>query len=98
MGAMPNPSRRPTWVRTIDRYPDTTSADDFIAMDGETEVGMVKFMAIGIDAGSWMWSMLLTHSGPAFSRPTNGLTPTRKEAARDLIACWQKFRAYYGLG
>jgi len=42
-------------------------------------------------------SMLLTHPGPAFQRPTNGLTPTRKEAARDLIACWQKFRAYYGI-
>ena len=60
----------------------------FIAMDGEVEVGTVKFMAVGIDAGSWMWSMWLTHPGPAFNRPTNGRTPTRKEAAQELVACW----------
>jgi hypothetical protein len=54
-------------------------------------------MAAGIDVGSWMWSMLLTHPGPAFRRPTNGLTPTRKEAAHDLVKCWHKFRAYYGI-
>jgi len=95
---MPEPLRRLTWVRVGDRYPDVAGTPDhFIALDGEVEIGVVKFMADGIDAGSWMWSMLLTHPGPAFSRPTNGLTPTRKEAARDLIACWQKFRAYYGL-
>jgi hypothetical protein len=68
--------------------------DDFIAIDGDIEVGVVKFIADGIDAGSWIWSMTLVHPGPVFKRPTNGLTPTRKEAARDLIACWQKFRAY----
>ena len=94
---MPETSRRPTWVRESDRYPDATSLDSFIALDGEVEVGVVKFMAAGIDAGSWMWSMLLTHPGPAFKRPTNGLTPTRKEAAHDLIKCWHKFRAYYGI-
>jgi hypothetical protein len=94
---MPETVRRPTWVRESDRYPDATAVDSFIAMDGETEVGVVKFMATGIDAGSWMWSMLLTHPGPAFRRPTNGLTPTRKEAAHDLVKCWHKFRAYYGI-
>ena len=25
----------------------------------------------------WMWSMLLTHPGPAFRQPTNGRTLTR---------------------
>ena len=57
----------------------------------------MKFVAIGTDAGSWMWSMRLTHPGPTFNRPTNGLTPTRKEAARELLECWHKFRAYYGI-
>ena len=95
---MPETSRSLTWVRIGDRYPDLAGEPDwFLALDGETEVGIVKFLPTGVDAGSWMWSMLLTHPGPAFKRPTNGTTPTRKEAARDLIACWQKFRAYYGI-
>ena len=72
-------AHRLTWVRSTDRYPDATATDSFIALNGEEEVGVVTFMAAGIDAGSWMWSMLLTHPGPAFNGRTNGLTPTRKE-------------------
>ena len=95
---MPESTRRVTWVRAGDRDPDLKDdLDHFIALDGEVEVGVVKFMAAGIDAGSWMWSMLLVHPGPAFKRPTNGLTPTLKEAAQELVACWRKSRAYYGL-
>jgi hypothetical protein len=72
-----------TWVRIGDRYPDLKGElDHFLALDGEAEVGMVRFNPAGIDAGSWMWSMLLVHPGPAFRRPTSGTTPTRREAAR----------------
>ena len=95
---MPETSRRLRGVRAGDLDPDLKDdLDHFLALDGEEEVGVVKFLAAGTDAGSWMWSMLLTHPGPAFKRPTNGLTPTRKEAAHDLIKCWHKFRAYYGI-
>ena len=96
---MPETSRTLRWARVADHYADLAGeADHFIALDGEgQEIGVVKFVAIETDAGSWMSSMRLTHPSPTFKRPTNGLTPTRKEAAHDLIKCWQKFRAYYGL-
>ena len=95
---MPETSRRLRWVRVTDHYADPAwEADHFIALDDEgQEIGVVKFVAIGTDAGSWMWSMRLTHPSPAFNRRTNGLTPTRKEAAQELLACWHKFAAYYG--
>ena len=41
--------------------------------------------------------MLLTHPGPAFDQPTNGRTPTRGEAGRELLDCWRTFRRFYGL-
>ena len=74
---MPETTRRLTWVRAVDRYPDLEDdLDHFIALDGEVEVGVVKLMPA--PAGEeWMWSMWLTHPGPAFKRPTNGRTPTR---------------------
>jgi hypothetical protein len=87
-----------TWVRAGDRYPDLKGEpDSFIALDGETEIGIVKFIPTGIDAGSWLWSMLLTHPGPAFKWPTSGTMPTRREAARELLECWQAFRKWFGL-
>jgi len=94
---MPELSRRPTWVRAGDRYPDLKGVpDDFIAMDGEVEVGTVKLVPAPAEA-EWMWSLYLVHEGPRFGVPTNGRTQTRGEAARELIECWQKFRAYYGI-
>jgi hypothetical protein len=36
---MPETSRRLTWVRATDRYPDAAEADSFIALDGNVEVG-----------------------------------------------------------
>jgi hypothetical protein len=92
------PNRTVTWARAGDRYPDLKDdLDHFIALDGDTEVGIVRFNPTGIDAGSWMWSMLLVHPGPRFNRPRSGTTPTRREAARALLECWRKFRAYYGI-
>ena len=91
---MPKPTL--TWIRVGEHYPDLAGElDSFLALDGETEVGIVKFLPTGVDAGSWMWSMLLTHPGPAFRRPTNGMTPTRGE--RQLVACWHTFRSWFGL-
>jgi hypothetical protein len=89
--------RRFSWVRTGDRYPDLVGTpDDFIAMDGETEVGVVKLVVSATEA-SWMWSMLLVHSGRAFGQPTNGLCTTRGEAALELGESYAAFRKFYGL-
>ena len=92
-------ARRLRWVRVGDHYADLAGeADHFIALDDEgQEIGVVKFVAIGTAAGSWMWSMRLTHPSPTFTRPTNGLTPTRKEAARELLECWRAFREWFGI-
>jgi hypothetical protein len=86
-----------TWVRALDRYPELTEPNHFLALAGEIEIGEVKFISTGIDAGSWMWSMRLTHPGPAFKQPTTGTTPTRREAARELVECWRAFRRWFGL-
>jgi len=80
------PDRPVTWARAGDRYPDLKDEpDSFIALDGNIEVGIVKFVAASIDAGSCMWSMLLTHPGLALKTPTNGTTVTPKEAARATL-------------
>ena len=69
---------RLTWVRVGHLYPDLKGEPDhFIAMDGETEVGLVKLVVLGPDEGRWLWSMLLTHPGPPFGRPTNGTWSAR---------------------
>jgi hypothetical protein len=92
------PARPVTWVRIGDRYPDLKGEPDhFVALDGEAEVGIARFNPTGIDAGTWMWSMLLVHPGPRFTRPRSGTTPTRKEAAREVVACWNAFREFYGI-
>jgi hypothetical protein len=87
---------RLTWVRVGDRHPDRKDEpDSFLALDRGEEVGFVRLLGRGRDAGSWYWSMWLTHPGRAFTRPTSGTTPTRKEAARALIACYAAFRTFY---
>jgi hypothetical protein len=44
-----------------------------------------------------MWSMTRVHPGPALTVPRSGMTETRSEAAKALVACWRAFRTYYGL-
>jgi len=91
-----NPPRL-TFVRAGDRYPDLKDEpDDFIALDGEEEVGVVKLVPAPAGA-EWMWSMLLTHPGPAFRQPTNGRCATRGQAARELGECWNAFRDWFGI-
>ena len=94
---MPETSTRLTWARVSDRNPDATASDSFIALNGEEEVGVVKRIDLGPEEGQWMWSMLLTHPGPAFKRPTNGTCEDRLEAVRELHECWWAFRKYYGI-
>ena len=90
-------SPRLHWIRAGDRYPDLKDeTDDFIALAGETEVGVVKWIESGPDHG-WVWSMTLVSLGPAFRMPTNGRCETRGEAARELRECYAAFRRYYGL-
>src|SRR3954462_10585117 len=96
---MPHPETSHTlrWVRVGDLEPDLKAGlDHFIALDGEAEVGVVKGIGLGPDCG-WFWSMLLTHPGPAFKRPTNGMTQTRGEAGRDLLERWQAFPDWSGI-
>ena len=84
------PFRTVTWIRAGDRYPDRKDEpDSFIALDGNTEIGAVVFVAKGADAGSWQWSLRHPHLGSASTPLATGTMPTRKEAARELLACWQ---------
>ena len=84
------PFRTVTWIRAGDRYPDRKDEpDSFIALDGNTEIGAVVFVAKGADAGSWQWSLRHPHLGSASTLLATGTMPTRKEAARELLACWQ---------
>ena len=77
---MPESSRRLVWMRAVDRDPDLEDdLDHFIALDGEEEVGVVKLVP-ALAGEEWMWSLWLTHPGPAFRLPTNGRTQTRGEA------------------
>ena len=91
---MPKTFRRLTWVRAGDHYPDLKDEPDhFIALDDGVEVGVVKLVTTGgPEEGRFLWSMLLTHPGPAFKRPTNGTCLTRGAAARELLECWRAFR------
>jgi hypothetical protein len=89
----------PTWARIGDHYPELKGeGDHFLALDGESgrEIGIVRRIEAGAETGQWQWSML-AHPGPTFSRPTSGTVATRDAAARELVACWQAFRRYYGL-
>jgi hypothetical protein len=84
------PFRTVTWARIGDRYLDRKDEpDSFIALDGNTEIGAVTFIAKGIEAGSWRWELRHPHLGPASAPLATGTMPTRKEAARELLACWQ---------
>ena len=87
--SMPEPSRRLVWMRAVDRDPDLEDdLDHFIALDGEEEVGVVKLVPAPASE-VWVWSLWLTHPGPAFRLPTNGRTRARGEAVRELLECWQ---------
>ena len=86
-------------VRRGERYPELRAEpDDLIALDdNEDLIGHVKYIPAGPDQGRWQWSMLMTHDGTPFSRPRNGTSPTRVEAARKLVECWRTFRAWFRL-
>ncbi|MET0529584.1 MAG: hypothetical protein ABW003_14840 [Microvirga sp.] len=93
---MPTPAV--TWIRIGERHPDLAQERDyFLALDGEVQVGIVRLINFGPETGRWLWSMLLTHPGPAFTRPTSGTAPTRWEAVRDLVDCYRAFREWSGL-
>ena len=68
----------------------------FIALDGEAEVGVVKWVETGPDHG-WFWSMTLVHPGLPFKRPTWGQSATRGLAERELGACYGAFRSWFRL-
>ena len=59
------------------------------------KIGTVAFVAAGIDAGSWRWSLRHPHLEPTVTPLATGTMPTRKEAAHELLACWQ---AWYRKG
>ena len=87
-----------TWIRAGFRYPDLLGQEhDFIAMDGELEVGSVKRIEAGPESGQWFWTMTRVHPGPALDVPRSGTAETRREGARALLECWEAFRKYYGI-
>ena len=57
----------------------------------------MKFIGSGIDAGSWALSLLLANPDPGLNRPTNGMTPTAREAAHELVECYAAFRKWFGI-
>ena len=58
---------------------------------------VVKLVPTPAGREEWMWSMLLTHPGPAFPRVTNGRSEDRLQAVRELHECWWAFREFYGI-
>ena len=51
------------WIRVGDRYADLRDErDHFLALDGVTEVGAVKWVESG-PAKGWLWSMARVHPG-----------------------------------
>jgi hypothetical protein len=87
-----------TWLRVGARYRDLKGEPDhFLALDGSEEIGFVRLLGRGRDAGSWYWQMWLSAPGPIFPHPTTGTMPTRKEAAVELRECYEAFRAFYGI-
>jgi len=88
---------RITWIRAGDRYSDLEDdPDHFLALDGEAEIGVVKWVETGPDHG-WFWSMTLVHPGAPFKLPTLGQCATRGQAEQELIACYTAFRAWFGI-
>src|SRR4029079_14715119 len=90
--------RRLQWCRATDLYPHESGAlDDFVALDGQTQVGVMKLMDDAPAGPEWMWSMWVLHPGTAFPRVTKGRCERRGEAARALGACYAAFRAHHRL-
>ena len=84
-----------TWARISDLYPDRPDELDlFLAHDGEIEVGGVRFIGSGVDAGSWAWALNLATPHPGFNRPIVGLTPTAREAAHELLDTYAALRKW----
>ena len=87
-----------TWVRVSDRYPDLKAErDQFLALDGEAIVGVVRLIVHGPEGGRWLWSMTQVHRGRPFPHPRTGTTETRKQAEKALVNSWRAFRVWYGI-
>ena len=87
------PDRHPLiWLRIGDQ----AAGDHFVALDERCEdVGILRESEDGCETEPWAWWMTRQDPGPPV--PRSGTCPTRGEAARELIECWQAFRKYYRL-
>ena len=88
----------PIFVPAGKRYPDLAAEKDyFIAIDGETQIGMVRLIEDGPETGRWQWGMYLVRPGPTFKLPTDGTAGSKAEAVGKLVDCYGAFRAWYRL-
>ena len=84
-----------TWVRIGDLDPAMQGEQNhFVALDeNDEDIGIVRRIDYGAEAGDWMWSMTCVHPGKPLDVPRSGMTETRGEAARALAECWEAFKA-----
>ena len=88
-----------TWCGIGERYPERADELDlFLALEGDVEVGGVRFIGSGVHAGSWAWALKLANPAPGFNRPIDGMTPTAREAAHELLDCYTAFRKWVAEG
>ncbi|HEV2557212.1 MAG TPA: hypothetical protein VGU45_01165 [Microvirga sp.] len=81
------------WMRTADTGPEWVGVEnDFVAYDGETQIGRVHNHAAGADAGLWLWSMTLVLPGPPFVY-RSGREEKRGDAARRVVEAYERMMA-----
>jgi len=67
------------------------SNTDFIAFDGDPSIGRVYEFKAGPEKGTWLWTMTAIRPGTA--AVTNGRANTRGEAARCVVAAYERLLA-----
>jgi hypothetical protein len=82
-------------MRHSDFYRELSPSNtDWIALDGHRSIGRVYQITAGPEAGLWFWTMAVTRPGTATA--TNGRVQTRGEAARCVVAAYERLLARVG--
>lgn len=80
-----------TWSRTI--IGGKTAPYDFVAHDGDIDVGRIYRHTTHGGPANWFWAMQAW--GPGIDRTgilCNGLVPTREEAIAEVVRAWKACR------